>query len=106
MREGIDCCPFTHLCGGLPMYKTARSAVLHGAPPWLGELDFDHYPGRVFGGPQIRRLSHRSCNRSAGGTLGNKLKATPGWVRTTPRQKRARGSGPRNNAARRRRWGI
>lgn len=34
-------------------------------------LDLDDYPGRRFGGPQIKRLSYRSCNRSEGATAGN-----------------------------------
>ena len=37
-------------------------------------LDLDEYPGRVFGGPQIKRLSGRNCNRSHGATLGNRMR--------------------------------
>ena len=29
-------------------------------------LDLDDFPGRVFGGPQVKLLAHRSCNRRAG----------------------------------------
>lgn len=38
-------------------------------------LDLDDYPGRVFGGPQTKRLSWRRCNRHAGAVLGNRLRA-------------------------------
>lgn len=38
-------------------------------------LDLDDFPGRVFGGPQVKRLSYRRCNRSAGASLGNRLRA-------------------------------
>lgn len=36
-------------------------------------LDLDDFPGRAFGGPQIKRLSWRRCNRSAGATMGNRM---------------------------------
>jgi hypothetical protein len=29
-------------------------------------LDLDHFPGRMYGGPQITRLAHRKCNRRDG----------------------------------------
>jgi hypothetical protein len=29
-------------------------------------LDLDDFPGRIFGGPQVKLLAHRSCNRRAG----------------------------------------
>jgi hypothetical protein len=32
-------------------------------------LDLDEYPGRAFGGPQIKRLSWRRCNRRHGQRL-------------------------------------
>lgn len=56
-----------------PMYESqvhyvngkARSSV----------LDYDDFPGRWFGGPQVKRLSYRSCNRSAGARFGNGLRA-------------------------------
>ena len=48
LRDG-DPCP---RCG-LPMYRSQK-------------LELDHFPGRVFGGPQVRLLSHEFCNRRAG----------------------------------------
>jgi hypothetical protein len=38
-------------------------------------LDVDDFPGRAFGGPQTKLLSYRSCNRSAGAKLGNRMRA-------------------------------
>jgi hypothetical protein len=32
-------------------------------------LDLDDFPGRMFGGPQVKRLAHRACNRRAGQQL-------------------------------------
>lgn len=40
--------------------------------PWL---DLDDFPGRAFGGHQVKRLSYRSCNRSSGAVLGNRMRA-------------------------------
>lgn len=37
-------------------------------------LDLDHAVPRVFGGQGPRRITHRSCNRSAGTRLGNQLR--------------------------------
>ena len=34
-------------------------------------IDVDDFPGRMFGGPQVKRLSHRYCNRAAGARMGN-----------------------------------
>lgn len=34
--------------------------------PWL---DLDEYPGRAYGGPQVKRLSGRACNRRHGQKL-------------------------------------
>jgi hypothetical protein len=34
-------------------------------------LDVDEFPGRMYGGPQVRRLSWRRCNRQAGARAGN-----------------------------------
>ena len=48
LRDG-DPCP---RCGG-PMFRGQY-------------LDLDDFPGRVFGGPQVKLLAHRSCNRRAG----------------------------------------
>ena len=34
---------------------------------WVSEyLDLDDYPGRAYGGPQVKRLSGRKCNRQHG----------------------------------------
>ena len=33
-------------------------------------LDLDDFPGRAFGGPQVKRLSWRRCNRAAGPRVG------------------------------------
>jgi len=41
----------------------------------LWRLDLDDFPGRVFGGPQVKRLSHRFCNRAAGARVTNMIKA-------------------------------
>ena len=57
LRPGTPC-PRCHL----PMHRAQL-------------LDLDDFPGRVFGGPQTKRLAHRRCNRSAGATLGNRLRA-------------------------------
>jgi hypothetical protein len=43
-------------------------------------LELDHYPGRVFGGPQVTRLAHARCNRAAGARMGNRLRGmASGW---------------------------
>ena len=34
-------------------------------------LDLDDFPGRAVGGPQVKRLSYASCNRSHGARFGN-----------------------------------
>lgn len=37
---------------------------------WVSEyLDLDEYPGRAYGGPQVKRLSGRKCNRRHGQTM-------------------------------------
>jgi hypothetical protein len=51
---------------GLPMYATPAQASRAAMPPKLWHLDLDDYPGRIYGGPQIKRLAHRYCNRRAG----------------------------------------
>jgi hypothetical protein len=48
LRDG-DPCP---RCGG-PMFRGQY-------------LDLDDFPGRIFGGPQVKVLAHRYCNRRAG----------------------------------------
>ena len=51
LRDGDPCAR----CGG-PMFVAQAK--------WL---DVDEFPGRMYGGPQLRKLSHRFCNRQAGG---------------------------------------
>lgn len=34
-------------------------------------LHLDDFPGRAYGGPQVKRLSYRACNVRAGSALGN-----------------------------------
>ena len=69
-NDGTDLC-----CRcGRSMFASPRIAVDRGAHPQLGVLDLDDWPGRVFGGPQIKRLAHRRCNRQAGARLGNRLR--------------------------------
>jgi hypothetical protein len=58
-----------------PMFATVTEAARAGLPRKLWHVDLDDYPGRVLGGPQIRRLMHRHCNRSRGARLGNRLRA-------------------------------
>jgi hypothetical protein len=59
LRDGQPCAR----CGG-PMYRSAVYWV--GGKPRSRTLDLDHFPGRMYGGPQITRLAHRSCNRRSG----------------------------------------
>lgn len=67
LRDGTPC-PFP-FCGHAPMYRDpARN---YDRRP----LDYDDYPGRMFGGPQIKRLAHARCNRRAGAIMGNKLRS-------------------------------
>lgn len=62
--------------------KRQRAALTDGTPcPRCGrgmyrgqQLDLDDFPGRWYGGPQVKLLSHRSCNRRAGAQLGNMLR--------------------------------
>jgi len=79
--EGTPC-PFGEgFCGHAPMYS------------WQ-ELDCDEWPPRALanGGPQVRRLSHASCNRRAGAILGNQLRKgrprPPRQQANTPRRSR------------------
>lgn len=48
-------------------------------------LDLDDFPGRAIGGPQVKRLSWRSCNRSAGATQGNRARRVTGTRRQARR---------------------
>lgn len=62
-----------------PMYQaliTWRAGV-----PTSRWLDLDDFPGRAFGGPQVKRLSYRACNRAAGARITNRIrKARRQWV--------------------------
>jgi hypothetical protein len=51
LRDGDPCAR----CGG-PMYRGQY-------------LDLDDFPGRMFGGPQVKLLAHRYCNRRAGAMM-------------------------------------
>jgi 5-methylcytosine-specific restriction endonuclease McrA len=66
-------------------HRQRRAALLplaYGkACPLCGELmlrsqhlDLDHSVPRVLGGQHGDRICHRHCNRSAGATLGNRLR--------------------------------
>ena len=59
--DGVTACPFC----GQPMWRTQK-------------LDLDHWPGRAYGGPQVKRLAHRHCNRSAGASAGNRARSGRG----------------------------
>jgi hypothetical protein len=67
-------CPRWWICRGAPMFATPAEAAAAGMPRKLWAVDLDDWPGRVFGGPQVKLLAHAHCNRSAGGTLGNRLR--------------------------------
>lgn len=68
-------CPFTQICGGLPMYATPAAARAAGLHPRLWPLDLDDFPGRWLGGPQVKRLAHRYCNRKAGQRVSTMVQA-------------------------------
>lgn len=59
-----------------------------GLPMLRGQLlDLDDFPGRVFGGPQVKLLAHRACNRRAGQAITSAiLRARPQRSRRPPRQ--------------------
>jgi hypothetical protein len=99
LRPGIDTCAHPEYCGGLPMWPTPKAAVAAGVPAWLGRLDLDHWPGRIFGGPQHLALSHSTCNRRAGAAMGNRLRGM--GIRRTVRR---RPTGRDYNRQRRARW--
>lgn len=63
--------------------KRQRASLIDGAPCWRcglpmyrwQKLDLDHVTPRALGGaggPAV--LAHASCNRSAGATLGNRMR--------------------------------
>jgi len=69
-------CPRRSICGGLPMYSTPAAAAAAGLPRKLWNVNADHVIPRALGGakgPMV--LAHEHCNKSAGATLGNKLRA-------------------------------
>lgn len=47
-------------------------------------LDLDDFPGRAYGGPQVKRLSWRRCNRQAGQAITAAINRTRGGP--TPKQ--------------------
>jgi len=65
MPEGQPCAR----CGR-PMYRTQL-------------LELDHFPGRMYGGPQETRLSHMRCNRRAGARAGNRKRRGRMRLRTS-----------------------
>lgn len=90
-------CPHLAICGGAPMYATPTEGRAAGLPPVLWHVDLDHYPGRIFGGPQVTRLAHQHCNRKAGQALGARLRKL--GIRRPVRKPRQR-----PGRARRSRW--
>lgn len=63
--DGTPCC----YCGG-PMYRSDADRDLKDQL----RLEADHGQPRVLGGTKADRLAHARCNRSAGATLGNRLR--------------------------------
>jgi hypothetical protein len=57
-------------CGHAPMYATPEEAARAGLPRKLWNVELDHFPGRAYGGPQTRMLSHAFCNRKSGQLVG------------------------------------
>jgi len=37
-------------------------------------LDYDDFPGRRYGGPQVKRLSWAACNRGQGAVVTNQIR--------------------------------
>ena len=74
MAEGQLCA--RHLSMGIehPLSRTLISRSKDGRR-WVSPfLDLDDFPGRAFGGPQVKRLSCRKSNRSHGATMGNRMR--------------------------------
>jgi len=71
LRDGDPCAR----CGQ-PMYRSQSRL-----------LDLDDFPGRAYGGPQVKRLSHRSCNRRAGQQITAAINRSRGGL--TPKQMQA-----------------
>lgn len=66
MRDGDPCCR----CGQ-PMWRWQLALDRHD----IRGIDADHYrQARAHGGHLPDALAHRRCNRSAGATLGNRLR--------------------------------
>lgn len=56
-------------------HPMSRALITRRNGRWVAPmLDLDDFPGRRFGGPQVKRLSYRSCNRSSGAAAGNKMR--------------------------------
>jgi len=75
MPEGAPC----FRCELRGVYHPMTRAVISKSQAtgrWVAPLlELDDYPGRVFGGPQVKRLSWKRCNRQAGARLGNAIRA-------------------------------
>jgi hypothetical protein len=64
LRDG-DPCARCELRGVYhPMWRSL--VTWKNGKPTSRWLDLDDFPGRVYGGPQVKRLSWRKCNRRAG----------------------------------------
>ncbi len=73
MAEGAPCARCELRGVEHPM---TRDVITRRDGRWVAPLlDLDDFPGRVYGGPQVKRLSWRSCNRGAGARLGNRRRA-------------------------------
>ncbi len=52
-------------------HPMTRDVITYRNGRWTAPLlDLDDFPGRMYGGPQVKRLSWAKCNRTAGGRLG------------------------------------
>lgn len=78
----------------LAQWKPGDPCARCGQPMWsrwtfdrngnqVSAIDVDDFPGRAYGGPQVKRLSHRHCNRSAGARAGNRRRGNGGGWRTS-----------------------
>ncbi len=70
---------------GFGMWPTAAAARRAGMPEWCGRLDLDDWPGRIYGGPQVKRLAHAYCNRRAGAAVTNRIRRVRRVVAKTGR---------------------
>lgn len=74
--------------------KRQLAALIDGYPcPRCGRgmyrammLDLDDWPGRMYGGPQVKLLAHRSCNRRAGAIAGNRMRGLARQIAKARRQ--------------------